>query len=59
VTADIINLRRVKKQKSRSDAEQNAETNRQKFGQSKAEKAVARIKQSREAKELDGHKRDK
>jgi len=54
--AEIINLRRVRKQKTRSDREQKADANRTKFGRSKAEKSVSKLTNLREKSHIDGHK---
>jgi Domain of unknown function (DUF4169) len=57
VTADLINLRRVKKNLARSEAEKRADANRVKFGRSKSEKTVTKIEITRTEKKLDGKKR--
>ena len=56
MTADIINLRRVKKNLARADSEKAAEANRVKFGRSKLEKSITAIENKRTAKSLDGKK---
>lgn len=48
---EIINLRRVRKQKARDRAEAEAAANRAKFGRTKAEKA----REAKETKRLSGH----
>jgi Domain of unknown function (DUF4169) len=58
VTADLINLRRVKKNLARSEAEKKADANRVKFGRSKSEKTVTKIEIARTEKKLDGKKRE-
>jgi Domain of unknown function (DUF4169) len=58
VTADLINLRRVKKNLARSEAEKRADANRVKFGRSKSEKTVTKIEIARREKKLDGKKRE-
>jgi Domain of unknown function (DUF4169) len=58
VNAEVINLRRVKKNLARKDAGQQAEANRQKFGRSKNEKSLAAAKEAQATKLHDGHKRD-
>jgi hypothetical protein len=58
VSADLINLRRVKKLKARNQADKIAEANRQKFGRTKSEKKLSNFEKSREVKILDGQKRD-
>jgi hypothetical protein len=58
VSADLINLRRARKTKTRDEAEKQAEQNRAKFGRSKSEKMISMSELERENKKLDGHKRD-
>jgi hypothetical protein len=56
--ANVINLRRVRKQKTRDAEEKKAALNRQKFGRTKAEKLFEKSEQRLVAQQLDGHKRD-
>jgi hypothetical protein len=56
--ADIINLRRVKKNKARDDKQALAAANRLKFGQPKAERKLNDALQQQTDQKLDGHKRD-
>jgi hypothetical protein len=56
--AEIINLRMARKARSRAQAEQQAAENRAKFGRTKAEKVKARSEAQREARALDGVKRE-
>ena len=58
MSAEIINLRRAKKNLARAESEKQADANRVKFGRSKSEKAISAIENSRSAKGLDGKKRD-
>ncbi len=58
MAAEIINLRRVRKQKARICQEQTAAENRAAFSQTKAEKLQATAEIERRAKVLAGHKRD-
>jgi Domain of unknown function (DUF4169) len=58
VSADLINLRRARKNKTRDEADKQAEQNRAKFGRSKSEKTITASELARENKKLDGHKRD-
>lgn len=53
--ADIVNLRRARKAKTRQTAEAAAEANRLKFGQSKAEKSARRADEQQAATRLDRH----
>ncbi len=56
--ADIINLRLVRKARSRSAAESKAEANRALFGMTKAERAAVKREQADRNRQLDGAKRD-
>ena len=56
--AEIINLRRLRKANQRLEADKQADANRQKYGQSKAEKKLASAEKIRAAKQFDGHKRE-
>jgi Domain of unknown function (DUF4169) len=58
VSADLINLRRARKNKTRDEADKQAEQNRAKFGRSKSEKTITASELARENKKLDGLKRD-
>jgi Domain of unknown function (DUF4169) len=58
VTADIINLRRARKNKTRAETEKQAEQNRAKFGRGKDEKKISNFEVSKQKTELDGKKRD-
>ncbi len=55
--AEIINLRRFKKGKARAEKAEQADVNRAKFGQSKAEKNLREAEQTLSNRNLDGHKR--
>ena len=56
--AEIINLRRVKKQQARQEAAQQAVENRIRHGRTKAERVNDEAERDRERKRLDGVKRD-
>lgn len=56
--ADIVSLSKARKARARADKESTAEANRQKFGQSKAEKQKAAAEKSLSDKIIDAHKRD-
>ncbi len=58
MNAEIINLRRVKKNVARAESEKQAKANRVKFGRSKIEKSIAKIESNRATKTLDGKKRE-
>ena len=54
--AEIVNLRRARKQRSRQDAEKQAEQKRLTFGRSKAERLVTEAERDKAAQALDGHR---
>ncbi len=56
--ADIINLRRARKDKARTDREMVAGENRLKFGQSKSERKLKDALQQQADQNLDAHKRN-
>ncbi len=56
--AEIVNLRRARKNLARAENAKQADANRIKFGRSKAEKNLAKIEDKNAEKFLDGHKRD-
>jgi hypothetical protein len=56
--AEIINLRMARKARARAETEQQAAENRAKFGRSKAQKAIERTDAERQARTLDGAKRE-
>ena len=56
--AEIINLRRVRRQKARTQAERNAAVRRVEHGQSKAERNLSAAREEKARKDLDGRKRD-
>jgi hypothetical protein len=55
--AEIVNLRRARKAKSRADAEQKAAENRTRFGRSKAERESAKANTVLDTRRLDAHRR--
>lgn len=55
--ADIINLRQARKRSALQDKAARAESNRIRFGRTKAEKQKTTTQSRREAQKLDGHKR--
>lgn len=59
MTAEIINLRKVRKQRARAEAERTAEAKRAKFGRTKHARQLDDDAKSRAAKILDGAKREK
>lgn len=54
--ADIVNVRRFRKQKARAAAEDDAQANRLRFGRSAAERQEIEAQQDLEQRRLDGHK---
>lgn len=54
--ADLVNLRRFRKQKARKAAEEDAQTNRVRFGRTLAERQETRAQDDLEQRRLDGHK---
>lgn len=52
--ADIVNLRRARKDKARREREAAADANRRRFGRTRAEKAVDEDAASRASRSLDG-----
>ena len=57
--AEIINLRMARKAKARSEAEKQAEQNRAKFGQTKADKKARKAETDRAGKAHDAGKLEK
>lgn len=58
MTGDIINLRKFRKDKARSEKEKQADANRAKFGMSKAEKQKTQSEKDQIARIIDGAKLD-
>jgi hypothetical protein len=56
--AEFVNLRRVRKQKARADAETEAASKRLAHGRTKTERNQTKAEQEAAARKLDGHKRD-
>ena len=56
--ADIINLRQARKNKVRAEKERTAQSNRSRFGRTKAEKQQDAFEADKLKRHLDGHKRD-
>ncbi|WP_321339254.1 DUF4169 family protein [Breoghania sp.] len=59
MTADIINLRQVRKARRRVAKETEAAENRIRFGQSKSRKDEAKAEAEKAARTLEGHRLDK
>ena len=56
--ADIVNLRRARKTKTRAERDRQAAENRVAFGRTKLEKTQAKAAEDRATKALDGHRRE-
>jgi hypothetical protein len=56
--AEIINLRRARKAKERTEREQTAAEKRRLFGRSKAEKLTETVERERAERTLAAHRRD-
>jgi hypothetical protein len=57
--ADIVNLRRARKDKARAEKEAKAAENRIKFGRTKAEKQAAEAERRLSERRIEAHRRDK
>jgi Domain of unknown function (DUF4169) len=55
--ADIVNLRKARKDRARAEARANADANRARHGASKAAKSLSDARKAKAARDLDGHKR--
>jgi hypothetical protein len=56
MTAEIVNLRRHRKRKTRTGKDEEAAANRAKFGRAKNEREVTQAKRAQDGKRLDDHK---
>jgi hypothetical protein len=56
--AEIVNLRRARKDRARRVAEKQAEANRLAFGRSRAERDAATRENARAERHIEGHRRD-
>jgi len=56
--ADIVNLKRTRKQKARTEAETEAASKRLAYGRTKAERNKTKAEKEAAERKLDGHKRD-
>jgi Domain of unknown function (DUF4169) len=57
--AEIVNLRRARKDKVRRQRESEADANRRRFGRTKAEKAADKDAQQRARRDIDGKRIDR
>ena len=55
---DIINLKQARKAKALTEKEKQAAENRAKFGRTKGEKKLDKLKATKAEKHLEGHKRE-
>lgn len=55
---EVINLRQARKQRDKAAASRLAETNRAKFGRTKAERLAQRAEAARQDKQIEGARRD-
>ncbi len=53
MTGDVVNLRRFRKQKARSEKEKQAEQNRLSFGRTKSEKSLTTALNDKAERQLD------
>ena len=58
MTADLINLRRARKNLRRDETEKLAQENRVKFGRNTTEIKITKFETAKQQAELDGKKRD-
>lgn len=56
--AEIINLRRARKQKMRRESQAEADVNRRRFGRNRAEKTADKDAEDRAVRSLDGKRLD-
>ena len=51
----VVNLKQAQKKRKRAAKASKAKANREKFGRTKTEKALAKLEEERAAAQLDGH----
>jgi hypothetical protein len=56
--AEVVNLRRARKERARAEAARTADANRVAFGRTKAEKSLTAAERDLTARRIDGHKLD-
>lgn len=56
--AEIINLRQARKAKAKAEKEAEADANRVKHGTPRLLRELAKTRTEKEARDLDGHKKD-
>ncbi len=55
---EVVNLRRVRKEKTRKDAEAKADANRIAFGRTKVERELSEAEKVLAERRLEGHRRE-
>lgn len=55
---EVINLKQKRKEKARVEKEKKALENRRKYGRTKEEKQLEKLKAEQAARRLEGHKRE-
>ncbi|HMN85363.1 MAG TPA: DUF4169 family protein [Bauldia sp.] len=58
MAADIVNLRRARKERDRAAREEEAAANRRRFGRTRAEKEKEAAERDQAARLIDGHRRE-
>ena len=56
---DLVNLRRARKDRARTEADRKAQANRISFGRTKTEKSLTRAEQDIAQRRIDGHRLDR
>ena len=56
--AEVVNLRRARKDKARTAREEEAAARRRRFGRTKAEKTAEETERARKTRLLEGHRRE-
>ena len=56
--AEIVNLRRVRKERARMDAKGDADARRLQHGRAKAEKSLTQARNEKAQRDLGGHRKD-
>ncbi len=59
MVAEIVNLKKARKDKARAERAQDADANRRRFGRTKAQKAADKDADARTGREIDGKRLNK
>ncbi len=59
MVAEIVNLKKARKDKARAERAQEADANRRRFGRTKVQKAADNDAEARTGREIDGKRLDK